>query len=103
MMRTIMVAAIVAAAPIAAGPAVAQDYTGNVNPGTWASSMPMEASIRAQARRNGGSARMSDAQASANARQHCISSLPKLRSQYGAGDGRVQQMTSLCRKRGYID
>lgn len=77
-----------------ATPAVAQDYTGNVNPSAWSGPMVMHGAINAQARRD--AARRSErgitrAQASACARK------AQFRSEYGEDHAKVRQLYSLCR------
>lgn len=86
--------ALVLIAPFVAMPAIAQDYTGNVNPSAWSGPMVMHGSINAQARRN--AARRSD-RGVTRAQASACSQKARFRSEYGKNHPKVRQLYRLCR------
>lgn len=91
--------ATLSAATIFAAPALAQDYTGNVNPAQWASSLTMEQTIRAQSRQQARANRASRDRPT-SAAQTCRE-LPQYRRALGSENARVRKLTALCREAGY--
>ena len=77
-----------------ATPAVAQDYTGNVNPSAWSAPMVMHGAIKAQARRN--AAHRSD-RGVTRAQANACSQKARFRSEHGEDHPQVQRLYSLCR------
>ncbi|QAY75827.1 hypothetical protein [Sphingosinicella sp. BN140058] len=77
--------------------AVAQDYTGNVDPSAYSLPNVMHSAINAQAK----GAKSPRYTISAQSREGCRN-LPSIRARLGARDARVQKITRLCRELGLI-
>ena len=88
---------VVPVALMLAGGAAAQDATGNVDPSAYSLPTVMQSAINAQAKSGRKGARPA---LSPRARQVCAD-LPKTRARLGPGDGRVREISRLCREAGY--
>lgn len=81
-------------------PVAAQDFGGMASDslssaGSFAGTVSVNSHVKGRSR----TARTSSARAR---QQAACAGLPQFRAQHGAGDGRVQRLTALCREGGYL-